>query len=107
MPPKGKPREDGDVAVVTEKKTRTRKPRLYKVILHNDDFTTMEFVIQVLTTVFQKTPAEAHELMLQVHHGGFCVAGVYTHELAETKVATVEQMARSAEFPFLCTMEPE
>ena len=104
---KGKPREDGGAAVQTEKKTRTDKPRRWRVILHNDDFTTMEFVVQVLTTIFNKTGAEATELMLQVHHHGACVAGVYTYEIAETKVNTVEQMARAAEFPFLSTMEPE
>jgi ATP-dependent Clp protease adaptor protein ClpS len=105
--PKGKPREQGDTAVVTEKKSKTAKPKLWKVILHNDDFTTMEFVIHALEVVFNKNPAEAYELMMQVHTRGFCVAGVYTYEIAETKVATVEQMARAAEFPFLCTMEPE
>jgi ATP-dependent Clp protease adaptor protein ClpS len=105
--PRGKPREQGDTSVVTEKKSKTAKPRLFKVILHNDDFTTMEFVIHVLEVVFNKPPAEAGELMLQVHHNGFCVGGVYTYEIAETKVAMVEQMARAAEFPFLCTMEPE
>jgi len=105
--PKGKPREQGDTAVVTEKKPKTAKPRLYKVILHNDDFTTMEFVIRVLVEVFNKDELEATELMLQVHTRGACLAGVYTFEIAETKVATVEQMAKAAEFPFLCTMEPE
>jgi len=105
--PKPKPRERGDVAVVTEKKSKTRKPKLWKVILHNDDFTTMEFVIHVLEAVFNRTPAEAHDLTLQVHTRGMCVAGVYTYEIAETKAATVERMAGAAEFPFLCTMEPE
>jgi len=105
--PKGKPRDFGNDAAATEKKPRTAKPKLWKVILHNDDFTTMEFVIHVLEVVFNRTPAEAHDLMLQVHTRGFCVAGVYTYEIAETKVGTVEQMARAAEFPFLCTMEPE
>jgi ATP-dependent Clp protease adaptor protein ClpS len=105
--PKQKPREQGDTAVVTEKKSKTAKPRLWRVILHNDDFTTMEFVIHVLVTVFNKAPAEATDLMLQVHHRGACTAGVYTYEIAETKVSTVEHMARAAEFPFLCTMEPE
>jgi ATP-dependent Clp protease adaptor protein ClpS len=100
---------DGDTAVVTQKKTALKlaKPKLYKVLLHNDDFTTMEFVIHVLEVVFNKEPAVAHDLMLQVHTRGMCVAGVYTYEIAETKVETVEQMARAAEFPFLCTMEPE
>ena len=105
--PKGKPREQGDTAVVTQKKSKTQKPRLWKVILHNDDYTTMEFVIHVLQAVFNKQTAEAADLMLQVHQRGMCVAGVYTHEIAETKVEQVEHMARAAEFPFLCTMEPE
>src|SRR5882672_9799626 len=107
--PKGKPREreQSDTAVVTERKSKTQKPKLWKVILHNDDFTTMEFVIHVLEVVFSREPAEAQELMLQVHTRGMCVAGVYTHEIAETKVGTVEQMARAAEFPFLSAMEPE
>src|SRR6059058_3837294 len=101
--PKGKPRAqpEGDVAVVTEKRTRTDKPRLWRVILHNDDFTTQDFVIQVLVSIFGKSAAEATDLMLQVHQRGACIAGVYTHEVAETKVATVEKMAREAEFPFL------
>src|SRR5713226_2127024 len=73
--PKRKPREGGDTAVATEKKTRTARPRLWRVLLHNDDFTTMEFVVKVLTEVFNKTPAEATDLMLQVHHRGACVAG--------------------------------
>jgi ATP-dependent Clp protease adaptor protein ClpS len=105
--PRRKPREGGDTAVATEKKTRTDRPRLWRVLLHNDDFTTMEFVVKVLMEVFNKTAAEATDLMLQVHRRGACVAGVYTHEVAETKVAAVEQMAREAEFPFLCTMERE
>jgi ATP-dependent Clp protease adaptor protein ClpS len=103
--PRGKPREGGDTAVVTEKKTRLERPRLWRVLLHNDDFTTMEFVVKVLVEVFGKSAAEATDLMLQVHHRGACVAGVYTRELAETKVTSVEQMARAAEFPFLSTME--
>ena len=105
--PKKKPQEEGDTQTITQERVRTEKPRLWKVILHNDDFTTMEFVIEVLTTVFLKTQTEATELMLQVHTRGACLAGVYTFEIAETKVHTVEQMAQAAEFPFLCTMEPE
>jgi ATP-dependent Clp protease adaptor protein ClpS len=104
-----KPRRSnqGDTAVATEKKSHTAKPKLWKVILHNDDFTTQDFVIHVLVSVFNHDPMEAFELMLQVHHRGMCVAGVYTYEIAETKVLTVEQKARAAEYPFLCTMEPE
>ncbi len=105
--PKRRPQEEGDTEVVTEQKPKTEKPRLWKVILHNDDFTTMEFVIRVLTEVFNKTEPEAVELMMQVHTRGACLAGVYTFEIAETKVARVQSMADAAEFPFLSTMEPE
>ena len=106
MPRKPKRQEQGDTSVATQNKPKTAKPPLWKVILHNDDFTTMEFVIQVLTAVFHKGPDEAYLLMMEVHTTGACVGGVYTHEIAETKVATVERMAKEAEFPFLATMEP-
>jgi len=103
-----KPKEhQGDSQVVVEKRSKTQKPRQWKVILHNDDFTTMDFVIEVLRSVFHRTPAEAVELMLEVHNRGACTAGVYTREVAETKVDTVERLARAAEYPFLATMEPE
>jgi ATP-dependent Clp protease adaptor protein ClpS len=104
--PSRKPREQGDVGVVAERKVKTEKPRMWKVLLHNDDFTTQDFVEAVLMAIFGKTALEAHELMLQVHTRGVCVAGVYTHEVAETKVAAVERMAQASEFPFLSTMEP-
>lgn len=105
--PKRRPQEEGDTSVATEQKPKTAKPPLWKVILHNDDFTTMEFVIRVLVEVFNKGEPEAAELTLQVHTRGACLAGVYTFEIAETKVHRVQAMAEEAEFPFLCTMEPE
>jgi len=105
--PKRRPEEESDTQTVTEEQVRTEKPRLWKVLLHNDDFTTMEFVIRVLQEVFGRPEGEATELMLQVHTRGFCLAGVYTFEIAETKVHRVQQMAEAAEFPFLSTMEPE
>lgn len=105
--PKRRPQEESDTEVLTEEQVKTEKPRLWRVILHNDDFTTMEFVIRVLQEVFKKSEAEATELMLQVHTRGACLAGVYTFEIAETKVQRVQEMAEAAEFPFLCTMEPE
>ena len=106
--PKPKHHErEGDTQVVVEKRSKTQKPRQWKVLLHNDDFTTMEFVIEVLRSVFHRSQAEAVELMLQVHNRGACVAGVYTREVAETKVDTVERLARASEYPFLATMEPE
>jgi ATP-dependent Clp protease adaptor protein ClpS len=94
-----------DEAVVTESETRLKKPPLYKVLIHNDDYTTMEFVVFVLQTVFQHEEAEAIAIMLQVHMQGVGVAGIYTYEIAETKVAQVESLARAREFPLLCTVE--
>jgi len=84
-----------------------REPRNYKVLLHNDDYTTMEFVVQVLSTVFNKSEAEANRIMLSVHNNGVGVCGVYTAELAETKVIMVRQMARKGGYPLKCTMEEE
>jgi ATP-dependent Clp protease adaptor protein ClpS len=78
---------------------------MYKVLLHNDDYTTMEFVVYILEKVFRKTMAEATRIMLNVHQRGIGVAGVYSRELAETKTATVEQLARKNEFPLKCSME--
>lgn len=101
------PRQDfeQDEAVITESETRLRKPPLYKVLIHNDDYTTMEFVVFVLQKVFQHDETEAVRVMLQVHVQGVGVAGVYTYEIAETKVAQVEALARAREFPLLCTVE--
>ena len=98
---------DLDEAVVTESKTSLKKPPLYKVLLHNDDFTTMEFVVFVLKTVFQRADADAVSIMLKVHIEGVGVAGVYTFEIAEMKIEKVTQMARAREFPLLCTAEEE
>jgi ATP-dependent Clp protease adaptor protein ClpS len=81
------------------------EPRLYKVVLINDDYSTMEFVIQVLETVFQKSPAEAFRIMMQVHTQGAGIAGVYPWEVAETKVDTVTKMAKSAGFPLRAMTE--
>jgi ATP-dependent Clp protease adaptor protein ClpS len=101
------PRQDfeQDEAVVTESETRLKKPPLYKVLIHNDDYTTMEFVVFVLQKVFQHTETDAARIKLQVHIQGVGVAGVYTYEIAETKVAQVEALARAREFPLLCTVE--
>ncbi len=99
----------GDTA--TERKTRikskTAKPPLYKVILLNDDYTPMEFVVEVLEAVFHKQHAEATRIMLHVHQNGIGVAGVYPFEVAETKTHTVEELAREAEYPLKCVMEKE
>jgi ATP-dependent Clp protease adaptor protein ClpS len=94
-----------DTGVVTETERRVKVPPLYKVLLHNDDYTTMEFVVNVLESVFHKSNAEATQITLHVHRTGIGVAGVYSHEIAETKVAQVEALARKHEFPLLCSME--
>ncbi len=99
------PTSDRDLGVLTETDKRVKVPPLYKVLLHNDDYTTMEFVVQVLQSVFHKSHAEATQVMLHIHRAGIGVAGIYTHEIAETKVAVVEAMARQHEFPLKCTME--
>ena len=100
-----KPSHDPDDLVVTESKQKVAKPPLYKVVLHNDDYTTMEFVVYVLVAVFHKPDEEAVRIMLQVHREGIGVAGVYTYEVAETKAAKVTSLARENEFPLLCTVE--
>ena len=82
-------------------------PVLWKVILHNDDFTTQEFVVWVLCSVFRKGEAEAVAVMLDVHRKGKGVAGVYPYDIADTKAAQVKAMAEAKEFPLLCTLEPE
>jgi len=94
-----------DELVVTESRTRLKEPPLFKVLLHNDDFTTMEFVVFVLQNIFHKSEAEAVRIMLQVHLAGHGVAGVYTFEIAETKAAKVTSLAQAREFPLLCTVE--
>ena len=90
-------------------KTRpvTKKPALFKVILHNDDYTTMEFVVQVLMAVFNKPPGEAVRIMLQVHVEGIGICGVYPYEIAETKVDLVHELARESGFPLRTSMEEE
>ena len=82
-----------------------QEPRLFKVLLHNDDYTTMDFVVRVLKEVFRKPEPEALQIMLNVHHKGVGVCGVYTVEVAETKVSLVESMSRQAGYPLRSTIE--
>lgn len=85
----------------------TKKPELYRVLLLNDDYTTMEFVVEILESVFHKQPAEAFRIMMAVHTQGKGLCGVYPHEVAETKVDTVMERAREQGFPLRAAMEPE
>ena len=97
----------GSVAVKTRSERRTRRPKMYRVLLHNDDFTPMEFVVRLLQVVFHRTESEATAIMLHIHNHGVGVAGVYSYEIAETKVAQVHHMARQADCPLVASMEPE
>ena len=99
--------DEPDAVVITDSKQQLKKPPLYKVLLHNDDYTTMEFVVFVLRTVFRHPESEAIRIMLQVHLRGAGVAGVFTREVAEAKAAKVVRLAREHEFPLLSTVEEE
>ena len=98
---------DGETGVLTETKPKTAKPPLYKVLLLNDDYTPMEFVVHVLERFFGMSHAQAFELMLTVHKKGLAVVGVFSFEVAETKVAQVMDFARRHQHPLQCTMEKE
>ena len=95
-----------DEEFALEERRKPKRPRKWKVLLHNDDFTTMEFVIHVLVTHFHKPPAEATQIMLQVHRKGVGLAGVYSREVAETKIAEVTDEARAEGMPLKLTAEP-
>ena len=99
--------DDGKTDLVTKTKPKTKKPSLYKVLILNDDYTPMEFVVFVLERFFNKGREDATRIMLHVHHKGVGICGVYTYEIAETKVAQVMDMARQHGHPLQCTMEKE
>jgi ATP-dependent Clp protease adaptor protein ClpS len=96
-----------DPELLTEERTETRRPRRFQVLLHNDDFTTMQFVVEVLTRYFNKSATVATQIMLEVHMKGTGVAGVFTRDVAETKVEQVMAAARDAGFPLRLSIEPE
>ncbi len=97
---------DGDVGLATEQDERVRRPPMFRVLLHNDDYSTMGFVVMILMDVFNHPQARAVRIMLAVHEQGVGVAGIYGREIAETKVAQVTELAHENEFPLLCTLEP-
>ena len=96
-----------DEKTLTREKSKTRRPRMWKVVMHNDDYTTMEFVLEVLTTHFSKNSTEATHVMLQVHYKGSGIAGVYTRDLADSKIAAVLKEAKESGMPLKLTAEPE
>ena len=100
-------KDGGNAGVITRTETRTKKPSLYKVLLLNDDYTPMEFVIMVLERFFNKGREEATRIMLHVHHKGSGICGIFTYEVAETKVTQVMDFARQHGHPLQCTMEKE
>ena len=100
------PDTDFEETAVAESQEKVEEPPLFKVLLHNDDFTTMEFVVWVLESIFNMAEEQAVQVMLNVHLRGTGVAGIYTYEIAETKVDKTTALAREHEYPLLVTMEP-
>lgn len=100
-----KTRRDG--GTLTKERPKTKKPPMYKVLIHNDDYTPMEFVVAVLMQIFRLDEVNATQVMLHVHRSGVGVAGTYTYEIAETKVAQVLSAAKNHEYPLQCSCEPE
>lgn len=101
------PDDDNQIGVKLDTRPKTKRPPLYKVLILNDDYTPMEFVVHVLERFFGMTHAQAFELMLAVHKKGIAVVGVFSYEIAETKVALVMDFAQRHQHPLQCTMEKE
>ena len=93
--------EEFDVAL------ELQEPQMYKVLLHNDDYTSMDFVVEILTDIFHKTQQQAEQIMFQIHEHEKAICGVYSHEIAQTKVQQVKQRAKQNEFPLLATIEKD
>ena len=100
-------KHQGDVAVEQKTQKKLQRPRLYKVLFHNDDYTTMEFVVALLMGIFHHSESEATAIMLNVHRNGIGVAGIYPFSVAEAKVSEAMKAAEDEEFPLLVTMEPD
>lgn len=96
---------DNNMQVEKQSRSKNELPSMYKVLMHNDDYTTMEFVVSVLETVFHQPPAEAHRVMLNIHTQGVGVCGTYPYEIAETKVARVHCSAQQSGYPLKCSLE--
>ena len=96
---------EADDVVLSETMDEVKEPSMYRVLIHNDDYTSMEFVVDILQFVFNKSMEQATLIMLKVHNEGIGLCGVYTYEVAETKVGTVETLSRGNGFPLKCTME--
>lgn len=96
---------DADSATIVRDRVRVKKPKMFKVLLINDDYTTMDFVVAILETVFRKSPPEAVRVMLQVHKRGHGICGIYSRQIAESKIKMVHDKARAEGYPLRCTME--
>ena len=107
LSPTNSARPGDSTLIESQSDQKVERPRLWRVLLHNDDYTTQDFVVWVLETIFHKQRGEAFDIMLSVHRSGIGIAGIYTHDVAETKVKTTKQLAEEHEFPLLVTMEPE
>lgn len=101
------PGAEHDDELAVEERPKVKRPRRFQVVFHNDDYTTMEFVVMVLVKYFHKTETEATQLMLTIHHKGRAIAGTYTRDVAETKVEQVMTQAKRYGHPLRCTAEPE
>lgn len=101
-----RPSRKQQTGLALKERTRTKKPPMYKVMLHNDDYTTKEFVVSVLQSIFHKSEGEALRIMNHVHNNGVGIAGIYTLEVAETKVQKTVSLAQTYEYPLQCSLEP-
>ena len=105
--PKKKMDKKSDIGVLDKQKNKVEPPKKFKVILHNDDYTSMEFVVSILEQIFHRSKAEATRIMLNVHNKGKGIAGVYSKEIADTKAAQVKALAANYQVPLLAEVEPE
>jgi ATP-dependent Clp protease adaptor protein ClpS len=103
--PRKVPNQESDSETIVAERVKVKKPKMFKVLLVNDDYTTMDFVVSILETVFRKSPAEAVRIMLQVHKRGAGLCGIYSRQIAEAKIQLVHEKARAEGYPLRCTMQ--